>query len=226
MLDYNQNYYQQYFENNFNEELIPGHGIEACLDWASTCFRPGRWIDVGAGPCSMFWSVTAPINIDAIALADLSRVPLDMTAELIRTRNWPPAYIQALHYLGKTEDHLNTLANAPLKIHEFNAFEKWPDVGMFNSISAFGLAGIAESTSTLDTLLTEAKDHLAPGGALFGASWVFSDTYAMKLKGRKQYLSSLAERLATHGYEDIQTTKVSLTADENYSGIMLFKGRA
>lgn len=226
MFNYNHNYYQQYFKNNFNEKLIPGHGIEDCLDWASTCFRPGRWLDVGAGPCSMFWSVSAPSNINAIALADLSRTPLDMTAELIRTRSWPPAYLQALHYLKKTEDHLNTLANAPLTLHEFNAFEKWPDVGLFDSISAFGLAGIAETTSALDTFLAEAKDRLEPDGVLFGASWVFSDAYALKLKGRKQCLSLLPERLSAHGYKDIRTTELILTADDNYSGIRLFKGRA
>jgi hypothetical protein len=220
MIEYNEKYYQRYFAENFNEKLLPGVGIEDCLDWAASCFRGSRWLDVGAGPTTFFWATAAPANLQTLWIADHSEIPLAISADLARRRCWPPAYREALTYLGRASDHLDKIANVPLEPIKFDAFSTWPDLPRFDAVSAFGLLGLATTEFEIWTLVASARRALSEVGAFFGASWIFSDRYTARLGGRVQKIPSIEPTLRCH-FVRVAVREISIE-DDDYSGILLF----
>jgi len=143
----------------------------------------------------------------------------------MKSRKWPGAYREASELLGKSADHLDGLAKIPLNTLTFDAFSCWPAIGLFHSISAFGLLGLASSSREVDVFLFNAKKSLARDGVLFGASWVFSSNYAKQLGMRGQHISGLSSRFFSAGFKDVRSKFVSLKSRCNYTGIVLFQGR-
>ncbi|MBP0714301.1 hypothetical protein ABXK61_13360 [Burkholderia sola] len=225
MIEYNDQYYENYFRENYNASLLRGCGADECLDWASHAFQAGDWLDVGAGPCSFFWASAAPTNLSSIVLADRSIKALHITSQLAQTRDWPAGYREAAEYLGRSAQHLDLLSRVPLAAIAFDAFSEWPPMQRFHSISAFGLLGLAQVDDEVRVFLVNAKRYLARGGILFGASWVFSPAYAERLGGRKQCLTGLRDQLSSLGFEDVDISTVPLANQDDYIGIVLFRGR-
>lgn len=221
MIKYNENYYQSYFAEHFNEKLLPGVGVEDCLDWAARCFRGLRWLDVGAGPTTFFWAAAAPANLQSLWIADHSEIPLEISADLARHRCWPTAYFEALSYLGRSSDHLDKLADVQLKRAKFDAFSAWPDLPQVDSVSAFGLLGLATTEVELRTLIASARRTLSEVGAFFGASWIFSDRYAARLGGRVQKIASIEPTLRSH-FVRVAVREIAID-DDDYAGILLFE---
>ncbi len=95
----------------------------------------------------------------------------------------------------------------------------------FHSISAFGLLGLAQTDDEVRIFLGNAKQRLARGGVLFGASWIFSAAYAERLGGRAQCLNGLPDQLSSLGFEEVEVSTVPLANQDHYVGILLFRGR-
>ncbi|WGS44620.1 hypothetical protein LFL97_28975 [Burkholderia sp. JSH-S8] len=225
MIDYNRQYYENYFRDNYNDTLLRGYGAEECLEWASNSFQAGDWLDVGAGPCSFFWASAAPADISSIVLADRSITAPHITCRLAETRDWPVGYREAAEYLGRSAQHLDLLSQVPMTAIAFDAFSDWPPMQRFHSISAFGLLGLAQTDDEVSDFLGNAKQHLVRGGVLFGASWIFSLAYAERLGGRKQCLNGLSEQLSSKGFVEVEVSTVPLVDQDDYVGIVLFRGR-
>jgi hypothetical protein len=221
MIEYDEQYYRQYFAKNFNAELLPGFGIEDCLDWAASCFVGQRWLDVGAGPTTFFWATAAPASLQSLWIADHSGIPLTISVELAQSRQWPAAYRQALVYLGRPTDHLDRIADIGLKTAKFDAFSAWPDLPRFDSVSAFGLLGLATTEREMNTLVASARGILSETGTFFGASWVFADRYTKRLGGRVQKIKSIEPTLRDY-FAHVAVREVAIK-DDDYSSIVLFR---
>ncbi|WP_321958467.1 hypothetical protein [Burkholderia cenocepacia] len=225
MIDYTDKYYENYFRENYHTALLRGYGAEECLEWASRAFQAGDWLDVGAGPCSFFWASAARADLSSIVLADRSISAPHITCQLVQTRDWPAGYREAAEYLGRSAQHLDLLSRVPLTAIAFDAFSDWPPMHRFHSISAFGLLGLAQTDDEVRIFLGNAKQRLARGGVLFGASWIFSAAYAERLGGRAQCLNGLPDQLSSLGFEEVEVSTVPLANQDHYVGILLFRGR-
>jgi len=225
MIEYTHQYYERYFHENYNGPLRRGCGAEECLAWASRSFQAGRWLDVGAGPCSFFWASAAPAETSSITLSDRSMTPLEITRALVRRREWPAAYQEAVRLLNKSARHLDALCEVPISVLAFDAFSEWPPLSPFHSISAFGLLGLASSSDEVSAFLFNAKRALAKDGMLFGASWIFRPSYAKRLGDRKQHLTVLPKILSDTGFGEISLSRIPLPFEQDYAEIVLFRGR-
>jgi hypothetical protein len=221
MIEYDELYYQRYFAENFNEKLLPGLGIEDCLNWSASCFTGQNWLDVGAGTSTYFWAAAAPQDIRSICIADFSRIPLAISSELARSRRWPTAYREALAYLGRPVDHLDDIAGVPVKIETFDAFASWPDLPRFETVTAFGLLGLATTDHQMNALVASARRAMPEGGIFFGATWIFSERYAERLGGRVQKIESIEPALGEH-FADVEVREIAIS-DDDYPSILLFR---
>lgn len=63
-------YFKKYFTSYYNEFFIEGQGTEEICEMLLKFSKGGRWLDVGAGPCTLFWA----LMLNSITEIDCSEI--------------------------------------------------------------------------------------------------------------------------------------------------------
>lgn len=171
-------YFEDYRERYFNDRLMPGQGVEQILAALNEHGgRPERWIDIGAGVTTLFWS----IGVDRpkeVAVCDLVPEALHVLAKFKAGDELPGCYRDAMALLGRTEEEFSTVRRLPWTYHVFDCLTDWPSspalAGRFDLITAIGCFGLARDAQGYETAFRSAAAKLAPNGRLIGVDWIRS----------------------------------------------------
>jgi hypothetical protein len=223
-------YFRQYFTEYFRDEFRPGQGTEDILDTLAQVRSAGDWLDIGAGPCTLFWSI--PLDgIRSIRCADAAPEALAVLRDFVRGDEVPRCYQQVLARFGRDAEHLAGSRQAVADYAVFDAMKPWPEPfdGMrFDLITEFGLFGLSPTPEQYRACFRHLRPRLREGGAVVGADWIRSARFIAAEGHDNSYLS---EQLVTRAVEEADLTLRScrlcpIEGDESYDAVVVWSAEA
>ena len=170
-------YFRKYAKHNFHDSLQFGYGTEDILDILQSTPPPERWLDLGCGTSTLFWS-TAVGKTQEITCVDAAPEALAIQKDLGASGYIPPCYQDAIRYCNRDHKHLDSMRAALCHFWVFDILRPWPEavpVQHFDLVTAFGSAGISNDPHDFRRTIGQAALRLRPGGALVGANWIRSE---------------------------------------------------
>ncbi|MFH9426358.1 hypothetical protein [Streptomyces sp. NPDC017529] len=185
-------YYRQYFADFFDGDFKLGMGTEDILDTLYASEAGGDWLDLGSGPCTLFWSIALPETIRSIRSVDAAEEALAVLREANNGSRVPRAYQQVLQRYGREPGHLHEMKSRMAGYHAFDAMAAWPaefDGQRFDLVTEFGLFGLSPDAERYRRCFPSVHDHLRPGGVAVGADWIRSAEYVAEEGHDNTYLT-------------------------------------
>jgi hypothetical protein len=220
-------YFEDYRARYFNDRLIPNQGVEEILTALDEYGgRHCRWIDLGAGVTTLFWSigVKAP---EEVAACDLVPEALHVLATFKEKDELPPCYREALTMLGRSDADFDATRNLPWTYHVVDCLSPWTVPGRVNRydlITAIGCFGLAPDAKRYSAAFAAAAKNLSPSGRLFGADWIRSGPF-IDMEGHENRF--LGPALATEcarkeGLSTLYVHQVSIVGDPYYDYVVVW----
>lgn len=223
-------YFRRYLADYFNDAFVPGMGAEAILavlaEHGGPGGRVGRWLDLGAGTSTLFWSLALE-RVDEIHAVDVIPEALIVLDGFVRAGRVPPCYRDVMAMLGRPADHLAEMRRRMAGYMVFNALGPWPralDPERFDLVTGFGTVGILPDAASHAACIAEIARHLAPGGRIVGTDWIRSQAFIDRDGHDNRYLDRPAlERAADlAGLELLHGTRLPIRGDPLYDHILIW----
>ncbi|HKR50416.1 MAG TPA: hypothetical protein VJT72_12740 [Pseudonocardiaceae bacterium] len=220
-------YFQRYFTEYFQDEFIPGQGTEHILDTIAGLGAVRRWLDLGSGPSTLFWSLPLA-DVDDIHCVDASPEALTVLRDVVRSSAPPPrCYQQVLHRYGKDEAHFQRMRRRVRGYHVAELLNSWPDAvagDAFDLVTEFGLFGLSPGTDFYRQCFRRLAEHLPAGGRAVGADWVRSAELIALEKHDNTYLTEdLVWEAVTDSGLKLRTLQwCPIVGDELYDALIVW----
>jgi SAM-dependent methyltransferase len=217
-------YFRLYQEKYFNDRFVRGQGTEEILSNLERHGASGRWLDLGSGTTTLFWSIPLQ-GITSISCCDLVPEALAVLEELARSGKIPPCYQEALEMFGKPPSHLAEMSRRLDRFLVFDTLAPWPSwlaAKPFDLITAFGNFGIAPTPERYAACFGEIVRHLAPGGRAVGADWVRRPSFIAEDGHDNSYLAPALVALSGRqaGLTVLDCRQVAIAGDPQYDGVI------
>ncbi len=215
-------YFSKYYSDAFHE----GQGLEKILETLRRYGTSGTWLDLGAGPSTLLWSI--PLSgITSITCNDVYPEPLAVLDTFAQSGTIPHCYRHALRLSGKSRRSF--LASA-IKIKEyaiFDALRRWPSCmarKRYDLITEFGCFGLAPKGSAFESCFGYLRPYLARHGRVIGANWKRSSRYVANNGGDNSYLSCDLVRHGAEcfGFRALHCETVSIVGDRDYDAVIIW----
>lgn len=219
-------YFQQYFDSYFNNEFRYGQGTEDILAALDRFGKDGDWIDLGAGPSTLFWSI--PLDgIRSVACCDVASEALKVLYRFANSDEVPRCYAQVLDMFGKSAAHLDEMKQRIHRYHVFNAMRAWPYKLVnhrYDLITELGLFSLAPSPERYLKCFEHLRPHLESSGRIVGADWVRSTAFIKEEGHDNSYLSRqlMAEGAERAGVELLSCTRSKIKDDPLYDAVFVW----
>lgn len=184
-------YFRRYFDSYFNDEFRRGQGTEDILENLARFGAGGDWIDLGAGPSTLFWTIPLD-NIRSISCCDMAPEALKVLNEFVNGDELPQCYRQVLEMYAKPAEHLAEMKRKVSHYYVFDAMEAWPEEfarHRYDLITEFGLFGLAASPERYLDCFEHLRPHLSDNGRIVGADWIRSPAFVRREGHDNTYLS-------------------------------------
>lgn len=219
-------YYTRYFTEYYHDGFRSGQGTEVVLDVLKKYGQAGTWLDIGAGPATLFWSLMLP-KMKELHCSEMYIEGLKVLDDFIRSDMVPQCYKDVMQMHGIAPEHLASMRAIPRSYFLFNALQEWPS-GLpkesYDLITAFGVFGLSKTPEAYRESFSYMKPFLKPGAIAIGANWIRSQHFIDKNGGDNRYLQpELVEKSARdYGYEIQHLSREQIAGDENYDGVLVW----
>jgi hypothetical protein len=222
--------FERYRQEYFYDELRAGQGTEMLLDVLRRHARPGDWLDLGSGPCTLFWGLPFGHVPTSITSCDLHPEALEVLDDFARSDEVPPCYAQALAMLGQPGSDLTELRAAPRHLESFDALRAWPDRldgRRYDFVSVMGLYGLAAGPSEYVQSFRHLADHLRPGAHVVGANWLRTPEFALAEGHDNGYVSPglVREAVTAAGLELVDLRTADIQGDPAFRHVIAWSLR-
>lgn len=219
-------YFGTYFDLYFQAAFIPGQGTEHILEALSTWNRGGRWLDLGAGTTTLFWSI-ALSEVTEITAADVVVEALAVLDQFARSSELPPCYRDVLRMLGRSVEHLNAMRERLRRFVTLDSLSAWPSAlarERFHQITAIGHFAMAASAAHYAECVRHASAHLLPGGRLLGADWLRRPEFIASDGHDNSYLDErvIAEAAAKSSLKLVHCARADIAGDPHYRELLIW----
>lgn len=219
-------YYRTYFTDYFQDEFRLGMGTEHILDALAQADVSGDWIDLGAGPCTLFWSIPLT-GVHTIASADAAPEALAVLKEFVASDSIPLCYEQVLQRYGRGQRHLERMRGALREYHAFDAMCPWPaefENRRFGLVTEFGLFGLAPSAEEYRACFRPLRAHLRPGGKVVAADWIRSASFIASEGHDNTYLTEelIADAADAAGLRLVSSRYCPISGDDLYDALIVW----
>jgi hypothetical protein len=190
------------------------------------CGRGGEWLDLGAGPSTLLWSI--PLNdVKSITCNDISVEALKVLDDFVQSNEVPPCYQEALKLYNKTDQHVLEMKKKVQNYLVFDAMSGWPSIMdncKYDLITEFGTFGLAQTPEKFINCFGFLKKYLKLGGRVIGANWTRSANLIGKDGHDNSYLNpELIDYVAhRYSYEVLHLEKVNIANDLYYDSVIVF----
>ena len=229
-LDLNQNYYilqKEYFEKYYSDSFKLNQGTDVILETINTFCPGGRWLDVGGGSATLFWSLMTK-GITSISCSDISVEALKILYDFVNSENEPPkCYLDVIKMYGLNE---NIFENNKKKIKEFLIFDslqEWPKEiykEAYDFVTEFGVFGLSTIRKQFRECFHYLKKALSVDGISIGANWVLSKSYSQQREHDNSYISC-SEVIRACKEADLlllRCVEVKIMNDDNYERVIIW----
>lgn len=220
-------YFQQYFDSYFNDEFRYGQGTEDILATLERFGQGGYWIDLGAGPSTLFWSIPLQQKIRSISCCDVSSEALKVLHDFSNHDGAPKCYRQVLEMFEKPPEHLDEMKRRLHNYYVFNAMEAWPSElndHQYDLITEIGLFSLAPSPGHYLECFEHLRPHLKDKSRLIGADWVRSEAYVEEEGHDNSYLSCdlVAQGAERIGANLLHCKRSEIKDDQLYDAVVVW----
>ena len=214
----------RYFEEYYNDCFRPNQGTEEILDLIQQYSPQGKWLDVGCGSTTLFWSLLTK-GVCEIICADISAEALKVLDNFVKADYLPRCYAEVMEMYGISSE---TLAQNRKKIkymYRFNALNRWPKAlcnNQFDYITQFGVFGLAKTPKAYKECFSHMKQALSTNGICIGANWILSSAYANERGHDNSFLTTnlVREACVENNYVILNIGEKRVENDMNYNKII------
>jgi len=218
--------FRQYAREHFYDEFRAGQGTEDVLETLDRFGRGGAWMDLGAGPTTLFWSI--PLSgIDSVTCCDLTVEALKVLDEFVKGKEVPRCYSQVLEMFNKSPEHLEDMKRRIRRYYAFDALKPWPEelgAQTYDLITGFGLFGLAPTPARYLECFKNARPYLRAGGRMIGANWIRSPALVRVEGHDNSYLSEalVAEGVRRARLELLELKRCEVLRDPHYEAVFVW----
>jgi hypothetical protein len=217
-------YFREYMQRYFNHRFIAGQGTEHVLQLVKEHHAQGRWLDVGAGTSTLFWSLALE-KATSVTCVDIVPEALKVLHDFRMTDELPRCYAEAAAVIGVGGRSLRSRA-LPWRYLVFDAHSPWPErlLEQYANVTAFGCFGTARNATSYPKGLAFARPFVQPGGVLIGCDWCRSLAFVRRegLDNRYMTAAFLNSAAREAGFEAITVQQYPIDGDPLYEHVVAY----
>lgn len=219
-------YYNSYFHEYYQDRFRPNQGTEIILDLLNRFGKSGVWLDVGAGPATLFWSLMLK-NIKEIHCSEINIEGLKVLNDFMESDLIPGCYWDVMNMYNISKSYLQKMRQLPRKYFLFDALNSWPIMlgrEAYDIITAFGVFGLCKSAEEYKKGFKYMKPFLKFNGIAIGANWIRSQCFIGQNNTDNRYLKpELVQQAADkYGYDVLHLSNETINGDPNYNGVIVW----
>ena len=219
-------YYVRYFTEYYHDAFRPHQGTEVILDVLKRYAPGGIWLDVGAGPATLFWGLMLK-GIKELHCTELYIEGLKVLDDFMRSETVPQCYRDVVTMYNVAPGHLALLRSLPRDYFLYDALRPWPaelSQQQYDLITAYGVFGLTTNPEDYKRCFSYLKPSLKPGGVVLGANWIRSQRFINEGNTDNRFMKpGLVKRAAeTYGYELLHASQETIQDDPNYDGVIVW----
>ena len=219
-------YFEAYRSRYFYDEFIYGQGTEQILELLAEIGQKDRWLDVGCGTTTLFWSIPLA-GVGAIDCCDISVEASRVLLDFVLSDEIPGCYEQTLAMCKKVPDHLRLMRERFQKFFIFDVLQDWP-LHLFEHnydlVTGIGIFGLAKTAEGYMRAIRNVAQQIRFDGYMVGADWVRSGYFIEREHFDNSYLDiSVTTAAAEHaGLKLIRAINVDIKDDPLYSKLIVW----
>ena len=219
-------YYTSYFKEYYQDRFRINQGTEVILNVLKKFGQSGLWLDIGAGPATLFWSLMLG-GIKEIHCSEINIEGLKVLNDFIKSDLVPGCYIDVIDMFGVSRSHLELMRNLPRKYFLFDALNAWPkDLKKLNYdiITSFGVFGLSKTEEEYKNNFGYMKPFLKIDGIAIGANWIRSKNFINQNNMDNRYLKSdlIGQAAKEYGYGILHLSRETIENDPNYDAVVVW----
>ncbi len=218
-------YYTQYFNEYYYDAFRPNQGTEVVLDILKRDGKSGKWLDLGAGPATLFWSLMLR-DINELHCNELYIEGLKVLDDFLKGDSVPQCYKDVMNMYGIDSQHLVNMRTLPRKYYIFDALTEWPsDLSHnYDLITGFGVFGLTTNPEDYIRCFEYMRDFLKDDGHAIGANWIRSQSFIDKGNTDNRFMNmDLIKRAAErYDYQILHLSEERIENDENYDKVLVW----
>lgn len=220
------NHHRAYAQRYYAETFVPGRGFERLLELLAEHATAGSWLDLGAGPTTLLWSLAFP-DVTSIAANDVDPEALVVLSERTAAGIVSPCYREVARRLGRSADAVLQAGALLRELLAFDVFGPWPlelSERRFDLITAIGAFGLADGPDAFGEPFVHVRSHLRADGIALGANWLRSEVFAARAGRGNAWLDvrTVESAAAVAGLRVVFVERVEIAGDEDYDAVIVW----
>jgi hypothetical protein len=213
---------EDYWEQYYADEFIPGLGTEQILAALARIPAAGTWLDLGSGSESLLWSIA--LHAGLLIAADRDPQRLRLLRDYAASGKPRGAYRTVLTLCGQDEHDFAERCRrlrAAVAADCLSGTRLPISAGCANLVTQFGLLGLAAGHGQFLRAWDACHEPLAARGWIAGANW-----NAPAQPGRVTLTEHLYRAAcARSGVTLLHIERVPITADPDFDSVWIYLGR-
>ena len=232
-LDLNSEIYESqkdYFKKYYSDSFKLNQGTDIILETINTFCPGGRWLDVGGGSATLFWSLMTR-EIQSISCSDISIEALKILYDFVNTKSEPPqCYCDVIDMYRLSNDIFESNKKRIKEYLVFDSLHEWPrniTEEPFDFITEFGVFGLSKSRFQFRECFKYLKKALADNGVSVGANWVLSKSYSKQRQHDNSYINcnEIIQACTRANLTILRCVEVEILNDSNYERVLIWAAR-
>ncbi len=218
-------YYRKYAKEYYNDAFRPHQGTEVILDVLRDQAPSGVWLDMGAGPSTLFWGLMLS-GIKEIHCSELFEEGLYTLDDFFNSDSIPRCYQDVMGMYGispRTPLQLRTLLR---KYLIFDALSDWPEGFRYtyDLITSFGVFGLTLTEEQYVQCFSYMKPYLKKGGVAIGANWIRSQSFIDGGNTDNRFMTTklVEEAAKRYGFKIQHLSEEVIQGDPNYDKVIVW----
>ncbi len=216
----------EYFNKYYNDKFVRNQGTEQILEMVHKYCPGGKWLDVGCGSTTLFWSLMTK-NITTIYCADYNIEALRVLNKFSNESLLPKCYKEVIEKYQLSNDILRDNKLKIKKYAYFNALETWPDEitkEKFDFITQFGLFGLCRNEADYIKCFDQVRRAAAEGAIIIGVNWILSEEYSNKRGVYNNYISKqiVQQACIQNNLLLLENMDVRIVGDKDYDRVSIW----
>lgn len=218
-------YYQKYANEYYNDAFRPHQGTEVILNVLRDQAPSGVWLDMGAGPATLFWGLMLN-GIKEIHCSELFEEGLYTLNDFFRSEDIPRCYQDVMDIYGISPHTPARLRSLPRKYIIFDALRNWPEDFhyTYDLITSFGVFGLTLTEEEYIQCFSYMKPYLKKGGVAVGANWIRSQSFidSGNTDNRFMTMKLVEEAAERYGFKIQHLSEEVIRGDSNYNKVIVW----
>ena len=218
-------YYEGYLRRYYSVSFRKNQGTEEILSMLSRFARPGKWLDVGAGPATLFWALALE-EIQSLDCSEICVEGIKVLHDFVQSGVLPDCYSDAAKLMDFPIGRVDNVRRVPIRYMIFDAMAPWPASirGTCDLVTAFGVYGLSSNEDAYIRNFGYMRPAIKENGHAVGANWIRSPAMIAQHGGDNRYLNPglIGQAADRFGYEILHLSEVRIVNDPNYDRVILW----